>query len=69
MGTKKKPKAPGRSLSRAERKANGQRQLAIWLPADMLDAVDRLAEREGVSRTELVGASLMAALVRKGALP
>lgn len=66
-----KPKASGRSLTTAERRAGDEQatKLQVWLPASLVDALDALAEREKSTRTKLTRLALMALLARKGAVP
>lgn len=65
MAARKKParKRSGPALTRQRHRERGEEQLAVWLPADLLAAVDALAERQGMSRTKLVGLLLMRAVV------
>lgn len=61
---KQKPKArtSGPALTRQRHRERGEEQLAVWLPADLVTAVGKMAARAGLSRTELVGLLLMRAV-------
>ena len=48
----------GRSLTDAERKANGQDRLRVWLPSELLARVDAQTARGRGNRTAIVTAAL-----------
>lgn len=50
---------PGRSLTAAERHANGLALVqGLWLPAELVSALDAECERRGLRRTALVRTAL-----------
>lgn len=57
-------KAPGRSLSSAERAELGQTKLQIWLDTKLVTRLDAEAKRSGSTRTALVSEALEQRLKR-----
>jgi hypothetical protein len=54
----------GRSLTDAERRANGQQSIKVWLPAELVEALDAEAKRVGRSRTQVLGEAIIARCAR-----
>lgn len=60
-----RPRPPGRSLTAAERRANGLELLAgIWLPVEIVEALDAECERVGRSRTHVLGEAIITRCAR-----
>jgi hypothetical protein len=62
--TAKKPSRSGPSLTAAQRRANGLELLAgLWLPAELVSALDADCDRLDVRRTTIVRCALKAWLL------
>lgn len=58
----KAKRTSGPALTRQRHRERGEEQLAVWLPADLVAAVQAMARRQGTSTTQLVGLLLMRAV-------